>query len=346
MQRAFAGRVELSDPPEPTAVAGSHTSTRMHDSERPSRPPLVLVANEQEWSARSLESILGPNGYAVLRAYTGRQALDLARTALPDVVILDVRMPDMDGLEVCAELRGDPRFSPAMPIIITASAPSARGQRLAALRVGAWEYFSQPLDGEVLLLKLQSFVQAKQAVDRMRDDSLIDAATGLYNLRGLARRARELGAEAARRREALACVAFAPDLDHVAVGAREALALQAAEHLGAVCRRAGRASDAIGRLGLSEFGIVAAGTEAAGAVRLVERLRSAAEDIPVVVDGATQRLEIRAGYCAVPNFSDASIDAVEMIFRATTALRHLREERSSGGFHIRAFDDVPVATGG
>ena len=41
----------------------------------PSRPPLVLIANDQEWSARSLESILGPAGYAVLRAYTGRQAL-------------------------------------------------------------------------------------------------------------------------------------------------------------------------------------------------------------------------------------------------------------------------------
>src|ERR687895_1081741 len=88
--------------------------------------PLVLIANDQEWSARSLESILGPNGYAVLRAYTGRQAVELAHSAQPDAVILEIRMPDMDGLEVCQRLRADPRASPAMPLIMTASGPSAR----------------------------------------------------------------------------------------------------------------------------------------------------------------------------------------------------------------------------
>ena len=47
----------------------------MPDRDMSQRPPLVLIANDQEWSARSLESILAPNGYAVLRAYTGIQAL-------------------------------------------------------------------------------------------------------------------------------------------------------------------------------------------------------------------------------------------------------------------------------
>lgn len=322
----------------------------MHETEKPSRPPLVLIANEQEWSARSLESILGPNGYAVVRAYSGRQAIELARTALPDAIIIDVRMPDIDGLEVCAILRDDPRVSVATPILVTASAPSARAQRLAALRAGAWDFYSQPLDGEVLLLKLQSFVRAKSVIDRVRDDSLLDPATGLYNLRGLARRAREIGADVARRREALACVAIAPDLDswHSTNGhPPEALAARMAEHIGEICRRAGRASDAVGRLGPSEFAIIAPGTEAAGAVRLVERLRTSIETIPVAVDGTERRVDIRAGYCAVPNFSQASVDAVEMIFRATAALRHLRDERTAANAfrsRIRAFEDVPAAS--
>jgi diguanylate cyclase (GGDEF)-like protein len=319
----------------------------MHDNERPTRPPLVLVANEQEWSARSLESILGPNGYAVLRAYTGRQAIELARTALPDVIIVDARMPDIDGLEVVATLRADPHFSPATPIIVTASAPVARAQRLAALRAGAWEFSNQPLDGEVLLLKLQSFVRAKHAMDRVRDDSLLDAVTGLYNLRGLARRAREIGAESARRREALACVALAADFGGWNGGVAdghipETLASQLAEHLGAVCRRSGRASDAIGRLGPAEFAIMAPGTEAAGAVRIVERLSASVETLAITVEGMERRMRLRAGYFAVPDFSAAAIDAVEMIFRATTALRQLREERVSGPTQLRAFDDVPA----
>ena len=77
------------------------TRARLGDS------PLVLIANDQEWSARSLESTLEPNGYAVVRAFTGAQALARARSELPDVVILDAQMPDMHGFDVCRELRRD-----------------------------------------------------------------------------------------------------------------------------------------------------------------------------------------------------------------------------------------------
>jgi PleD family two-component response regulator len=175
--------------------------------------PLVLIANDQEWSARSIESILGPNGYSVVRAYTGQQALERARSAQPDIIILDAQMPDMHGFEVCRALRSDSRLSVTTPIVITTSGPSGRTQRLEAYRAGAWEFLGQPLDGEALLLKLSTFLQSKQQVDVLREENLLDSGTGLYNMRGLARRAREIGADAVRRREALACVVFAPDAD-------------------------------------------------------------------------------------------------------------------------------------
>lgn len=311
----------------------------MPTSEKATRPPLVLIANEQEWSARSLETILGPSGFAVLRAYSGRQALDLARSAHPDMVIIDVRMPDIDGLEVCQQLREDPRFSPATPIIVTSSGPTARAQRLAALRAGAWDYFAQPLDGEVLLLKLWTYSRAKQSADSMRDESLLDGTTGLYNIRGLARRAREIGAEAFRRRDPLSCVAFAPSLDGTEDLSPdpEDLALRIAIHLGDVCRISGRVSDAIGRIGLSEYAIIAPGTDGDAAVRMIERLRASIARAPFTVDGAAHAMGIRAGYCSVEDFSAVSIDAVEMLFRATTALRHLRDDTTPR--YIRAFDE-------
>ena len=130
--------------------------------------PLVLIANDQEWSARSLESILGPHGYTVVRAYTGQQALERARTALPDLIILDAQMPDIHGFDVCRTLRGDPRFGATTPIVITTSGPSGRTQRLEAYRAGAWEFLGQPLDGEALLLKLDTFLRCKQQVDGLR----------------------------------------------------------------------------------------------------------------------------------------------------------------------------------
>src|ERR1043165_6647026 len=90
----------------------------MENREKGSPAPLVLIANDQEWSARSLESILGPSGYSVVRAYTGQQALERARATQPDLIILAAQMPDMHGFDVCRALRNDPRFSATTPIII------------------------------------------------------------------------------------------------------------------------------------------------------------------------------------------------------------------------------------
>jgi diguanylate cyclase (GGDEF)-like protein len=316
----------------------------MNDREKSSRPPLVLIANDQEWSARSLESILAPNGFAVLRAYTGQQALDRARTAQPDLIILDAQMPDMHGVEVCRALKEDPRYSGTIPIIITTSGPSGRAQRLEAYRAGAWEFLGQPLDGEALLLKLQTFIRAKFEIDRVRDESLLDQLTGLYNMRGLAKRAREIGTAAFRRHHALACIVFSPDPETATSDSSDQIseehASKVAERVGEIIRQRGRASDAIGRLGRSEFAVIAPATEAEGAVRLMQRLGQSIESESVNLGELEKKLRIRAGYCAVPDFAESSVDAVEMLLRATTALRHLRSE--GNGERIKAFEQVPM----
>lgn len=315
---------------------------RMPDNDTPSRPPLVLLANDQEWSARSLESILGPNGYAVLRAYTGRQVLELVRTAQPDLVIVDVRLPDMSGLDVCRTLRDDARFSAATPIIVTSAGAAEREQRIGAFQAGAWEFASQPLDGEVLLLKLDAFMRSKREMDRLRAESLLDPVTGLYNMRGIVRRAREISAEAQRMHSPIACVAFTPVFpppQHEEQAPPE-MATRVVEHVGTIVQRTGRVSDAIGRLGPSEFAIIAPATEGKGAVRMMERLQERIESEPLTADGVELKVKIRAGYCAVPDFAESSVDAVEMLLRATTALRYARTDEK--GSEIRAFEEVPV----
>ena len=91
----------------------------MRDSGRSEQLPTVLIASHQEWSSRSLESILAPNGFLILKAYTGAQALERARNEQPDAIILDTALPDQDWLDVCRQLRRDPH--------ITASTPRASG---------------------------------------------------------------------------------------------------------------------------------------------------------------------------------------------------------------------------
>lgn len=331
----------------------------MLDAEKPATPYLVLVANDQEWEGRSLESILGPCGFAVVHAHSGRQTLELARRTQPDAVILDAGMPDLDGFEVCRRLRREMRASDSTPILVTTAGPAGRAQRLDAYRAGAWEFFGHPLDTDALLLRLATFARAKREADRFREASLLDQRTGLYNVRGLARRAQEIGADASRRRTPLACVAIAasPDLADVeapsaagaAVGSAidavdfldvgDAPAVRIAEHCGAAFRRTARHSDVIGILGHGEFGVIAPETEARGAVRLLERLQRAIEAEPVPLEGERRPLRVRAGYHAVPDFATSPIDAVEMLMRAATALRHAKTRARAAP--VIAFDEVP-----
>lgn len=306
----------------------------MPDRTPRSHPPLVLIANGQELHTRSLESILGPHGYAVLRAYTGKQALERAHRAQPDIIIVDADLPDMDGLEVCRALRDNPRISASTPILVTSASHPNRQQRLDALRAGAWDYLTSPLDGEELQLRLDAYVRAKFDADRAREEGLLDELTGLYNIRGLARRARELGSQAFRNSTPFACVVFAP---HVESGEMEwteaeAAVTAAAERLAKALRESGRVSDAIGRLGPSEFAVIAQGTDAEGAVKLAERLARAIEGAG---EGST-KFRMRAGYDAVSNYHEAPIEPADMMVRATIAMRTSQTE-SDGGW-IRPFE--------
>ncbi|MCC6930932.1 MAG: response regulator [Gemmatimonadaceae bacterium] len=306
-----------------------------------SPPPLVLLANDQEWSARSLETVLGAQGFASARAYTGRQALELARRLSPDVVIADVGMPDISGIEICQRLREDAEFPRSTPIIVTTAGPASRAQRLEAYRAGAWEFLSQPIDAEALLLKLELFVRARREIDKSREASLIDDGTGLYNVRGLARRAREIGADASRRHTPLACVAVGSVVEENGEASNE-LDVRLAEHVSEVFRRTARSSDAIGRLGRGEFAVIAPSMDQGGALRFVDRLKRELESSPATVDGVPRRLKVRAGYCAVADFAQSSFDAVELLLRAASALRQARGPDAVDGARAHDLLEVPI----
>src|SRR6266566_1936792 len=175
------------------------------------RSPLVLMADAHEWFSRALESVLVPGGYSVVKAYTAAGLLQQLELTEPDALILAVDLPGGEGLNLCRMLRADSLVTPSTPIILTQPTPSTRRQTLAALRAGAAELWGQRLDAEELLLRLAAQNRAKADADRAWAEGLVDHATQLYNGRGIARRARELGAEARRRSAPLACVSFAVD---------------------------------------------------------------------------------------------------------------------------------------
>jgi len=258
--------------------------------------PLVLIANAQEWVTRSLESVLRPAGYAVLKAYTGRDALEGARRSGADVIILDTGLPETDVLALCRALRVDPYITSSTPILVTMPGPLARAQVLDALRAGANGVWGQP-------------------------------RTGLYNARGLERRARELAAQVDRRDASLACVVLASQANGAAL----------VDSLARALRAAARAADTVGRLGPREFAVLAPDTDAAGAVLLFRRVGgvlTARVKGGVVPAPAERPLRLRAGYDARSGFRTAVLDPAVLLSRALHALRAAEEaEGDDGGIH-------------
>ena len=297
------------------------------------RPPLVLVANAHEWSSRALESILRPAGYAVLKAYSGRDALEGAHGARLDAIVLDTELPDADALTLCRALRVDPDISPSTPIFLTTPGPSLRGDLLAALRAGANALWGQPFDTEQFLLRLEGHLRAKLDADRAREHSLFDERTGLYNATALERRVRELAAQAERSGTALTCVALAPDGAPHSRGDDGPGSDSRVESLGRMLRKAGRLSDTVGRAGPREFAVLAPQTSAAGAVGLGERLARAVGDLTRVAGEPPLRL--RAGYETAVGARGGSAQPGEVVARALAALR--ASEADPRGSWIRSF---------
>ena len=160
--------------------------------------PLVLLVDDQEWTSRSIESILRPKGHVVLKAYTGEQALGLVGKVNPDALLVDIHLPDIDGIELVRRVREAEAIHPATPILMITGGAVDRPERLRALGAGAWDVLTHPVDPNELLLRLETFIRAKQDSDRIRDRGLTDPDSGLYNARGVLQRAKEISSDASR----------------------------------------------------------------------------------------------------------------------------------------------------
>src|SRR5206468_3493448 len=177
------------------------------------RSPVALLANAGTWLNQALESMLEPLGYRVLSVATGRELLDRAPATRPDVVLMDANLQDLDSVAVCRSLRQHRAVSWHTPIFLITSTPATKQQRLAALEAGAWDYLSLVVNGEELALKLDAFTRVKLETDRALEEAAVEPASGLYTMRGLERRAREVVSDAFRRHAPVACVALAVELE-------------------------------------------------------------------------------------------------------------------------------------
>ena len=123
----------------------------------------VLVVDDLKTNVRMLEQALAKDGYTILTAYSGADALLVVQRERPDLVLMDIRMPGRDGIEVCRQLKHEPATR-LMPIVLMTGFSSAE-DRIGAIEAGADDFLAKPVDVAELRARVKSLVRLKRYTD-------------------------------------------------------------------------------------------------------------------------------------------------------------------------------------
>lgn len=257
--------------------------------DREYKSPTILVADDEPINRTLIQRRLEKAGYYVLAAENGREAVEAALRSLPDLIILDVMMPLMDGLEACRLIKEN-EATHDIPIIFL-SARDETDVKVSGLSLGANDYISKPFKAEELLARVEVSMRMKRERDRLRlsaeeaiataevaqERAMTDQLTGLLNRYGLQRVLAHEYAEARRYARPLSCLMT--DLDnfklindtfgHVAGDA-------ALKQVASILTEVVRGSDMVSRYGGDEFLVLLPETDLEGADALAEKVRAAA----------------------------------------------------------------------
>jgi diguanylate cyclase (GGDEF)-like protein len=286
--------------------------------------PRLLVVDDQPASIQALYRTFAVD-HQVFLATTGLQALELARERRPDLVLLDLDLPDLDGFEVCTRLHADPILRDTPVIVVTAHSDEAAETR--ALAVGAVDFIAKPIHPAVVRARVHTHLMLKHQRDLLRNMAYLDGLTGLHNRHALEERLAGELRHAARERQPLSVVMI--DIDHFKrynddyghLAGDDALRRVA----GALQAGMLRPMDLLTRYGGEEFVCLLPGTDLDGALAVAERLRTgvAALRLPHPRSGVQPHVTVSLGVVCEP--SGAHGDATALLQRADQALYQAKE---------------------
>jgi adenylate cyclase len=128
-------------------------------------PPRILIVDDNATNVKILQVRLASEGYEVVSAADGEEGLSAARQFLPDLILLDLMMPKLGGIEVCRRLRADPDF-PFTPIIMVTAMADLKDV-VAGLEAGGDEYLTKPVDHAALAARVRSMLRIKRLHDQV-----------------------------------------------------------------------------------------------------------------------------------------------------------------------------------
>lgn len=171
--------------------------------------PKLLIVDDQPINIQVMHQVFGAD-YQVFMATNGEQALTLCKTNPPDLVLLDVVMPGMDGFEVCTQLKANPDTRNIPVIFVTAHSDAA--QETHGLSVGAVDFISKPVNPAVVRARVKTHLTLKFQSDILRNLVFLDGLTGVFNRRYFDQQLGVEWARAARNHTPLSLIMV--DVDH------------------------------------------------------------------------------------------------------------------------------------
>jgi len=277
----------------------------------------VLVVDDSRFNVRLLRDILENEGFEVYAADNGLPVIDMTHEIKPDVILLDIIMPGIDGFEVCTRLKGDSEIKDIPVIMITAKTESTDIKK--ALELGAFDYIKKPMDEGEVIARVQSALRFKQYQDKLKEMAMKDGLTGLYN-HGLLM---ELFEKEFRKNErSRVGTTFAMlDIDHFKK-VNDTYGHMAGDmvlrQLSQILQNSVRMMDIIGRYGGEEFGIILRESDEAMAYQISERIRQNVEKYDFSLKESTIHITVSIGIC-FKKFED-NIEPTEVVRRADLAL--------------------------
>lgn len=253
-------------------------SDEEEERESPRERPRVLVVDDERLNLNILYGLL-KDDYQVMVATSGEQGLKAATKCRPDLILLDISMPDMDGYEVCQRLKQDPITTKIPVIFITAMSESEDETR--GLELGAADYITKPFHAAVVRARVNTQIRLKQHSDLLESYAFRDGLTGLANRRAFDDRGHVEWSRCRRTGTPLSAIMI--DVDHFKLYNDSYGHGQGDECLRSVARalssRIQRASDLLARYGGEEFVVLLPDTDHAGALGVGEALREAVEQL-------------------------------------------------------------------
>lgn len=275
------------------------------------RRPRLLVVDDQPANVQALHRVFGAD-HQVLMATSGEQALRLCAEQPPDLVLLDVRMPGLDGYQVCALLRADAPTRDIPVIFVTGEHDEDAETR--GLDAGAVDFIAKPINPRIVRARVRTHLTLKAQSDLLREWVYIDGLTRVANRRHFEERA---GAEWARAvRQGLVLSVLMIDVDHFKAyndhhghQAGDACLQQVAAALKSVLKRP---ADLLARYGGEEFVALLPDTDLDGALGVAARMRAALQDAAIAhgAGPAGPWLTASIGACAKPPDTVGSVAAL------------------------------------